>query len=110
MKTFLAGALILMMALAAVSLWGMVHARRIGVHSSQIFIHGTPVCVTQRGGGIETSIGECGASPGASEGEEGGFHRRPNPFGNRNHGLPPGHPPVGGDPDPGAVGGRRIPI
>jgi len=109
-KTFLAGALILMTALAAVSLWGMMDARRMGVHSSQIFIHGTPVCVTQRARGIETAIGECGTSPGASEGEEGGFHRRSNPFGNGIPELPPGHPPIGGDPDLGAGGARRIPI
>jgi len=88
LKTFLAGALILAAVLAAVSLWGMVHARRMGVSSSQIFIHGTPVCVTQRGGEIETAIGECGSSPG----------------------LPPGHPPVGGDPDLFDGAARRIPI
>jgi hypothetical protein len=110
MKTILAIALIVTAVLAALSMWGSVHARRMGGSSSQIFIHGTPVCVTQRGGQIEAAIGECGTSPGASEGEEGGFHPRPNPFGNRNPDLPPGHPPVGGDPDLGAGGARRIPI
>lgn len=110
MKTFLAGALILTTALAAVSLWGMVHARRVVVSSSQIFIHGTPVCVTQRGGGIETAIGECGPSPEASDGEEGGLHRTPNPFRNGNPGLPPGHPPIGVDPDVADGAARRIPI
>jgi hypothetical protein len=110
MKTILAIALIVTTVLAALSMWGSVHARRMGGSSSQIFIHGTPVCVTQRGGEIEAAIGECGTSPGASEGEEGGFHRRPHPFGKMNPELPPGHPPVGGDPDLVNGAARRIPI
>lgn len=110
MKTILTGALIVMTALGVLSLWGSVHARRMSGPSSQIFIHGTPVCVTQRGGEIEAAIGECGSSSGASEGGWDGFGRTPPPFGNRNPGLPPGHPPIGGIPDLGDEGVRRIPI
>ena len=110
MKTFLAIALVLSTGLAAVSLWGIVHARRMGVSSSQIVLHGTPVCITQRGGEIEASIGECGSSPGASEGEDGGFHGTPHSFGNPNAGLPPGHPPVGSDPALAETEVRRTPI
>ncbi|HWS16031.1 MAG TPA: hypothetical protein VN450_07575, partial [Candidatus Methylomirabilis sp.] len=107
---FLAIALVLSTGLAAVSMWGIVHARRMGVSSSQILLHGTPVCITQRGGEIEAAIGECGSSPGASEGEDGGFHGTPHPFGNPNAGLPPGHPPVGSDPDLAETEVRRTPI
>ena len=110
MKTILTGALIVMTAIGALSLWGSVHARRMSGPSRQIFIHGTPVCVTQRGGEIEAAIGECDSSPGASEGEWGGFHRTPRPFGNMNPELPPGHPPIFGDPDLGEGAVRRIPI
>jgi hypothetical protein len=110
MKTILAIALVLTVGLAALWTWGSVHARRMSGPSSQIFIHGTPVCVTQREGEIEAVIGECGSSPGASEGEGGGFHRTPRPFGNMIPGLPPGHPPVGGDPDLVNGAARRIPI
>ena len=110
MKTFLAIALVLSASLAAVSLWGIVHARRMGVSSSQIFLHGTPVCITQRGGEIEAAIGECGSSPGAPEEEDGDFHGTPYPFGNPSVGLPPGHPPVGNDPDLGDDDSRRTPI
>ena len=110
MKTFLAIALVLSTCLAAFSLWGIVHARRMGVSSSQIFLHGTPVCITQRGGEIEAAIGECGSTPGASEEEDSGFHVAPYPFGNPNAGLPPGHPPVGSDPDLGDEDTGRTPI
>lgn len=110
MKTILTGALIVMTALGVLSLWGSVHARRMSGPSSQIYIHGTPVCVMQHGGEIEASIGECGSSSGTSEGGWGGFHRAPRPFGNTTPGLPPGHPPIGEYPDLGDEAVRRIPI
>lgn len=110
MKTFLAIALVLSTCLAAFSLWGIVHARRMGVSSSQIILHGTPLCITQRGGEIEAAIGECGSSPGAPGEGDGGFHGMPYPFEHPNAGLPPGHPPVGSDPDPGDGDSRRTPI
>lgn len=110
MKTFLAIALVLSTGLVAVSLWGIVHARRMSVSSSQIILHGTPVCITQRGGEIEAAIGECGSSPGAQEGEDGEFHGTQQPFRNPNAWLPPGHPPVGSDPDLGEGEVHRTPI
>ncbi len=110
MKMFLAVALVLSTGLAAVSLWGIVHARRMSVSSSQIILHGTPVCITQRGGEIEAAIGACESSPGASDGEDGGFHGTPHPFGDPNAWLPPGHPPVGSDPGMGEVDVLRTPI
>ena len=111
MKTFLAAALILALGFSGISLWGVVHAHRMAVSSSQIFIDGTPVCVLQQGGDILASVGMCG-TPGVGSPEDG--------FGNGDvfHGgtpyhsleqrlnLPPGHPPVDSAPD--MEEGRRI--
>lgn len=108
MKTILAIALILTTGLAALSIWESVHARRMGGPSSQIFIHGTPVCVTQRGGEIEAAVGECGLLPGTS-GEEGDASgSSPHRLGTPGFGLPPGHPPIGSDPDLGNGAARGI--
>jgi len=59
--------------------------------SSQIYIHGTPVCVTQQGEDIVAQVGECGVpqlSPDADSLERLPFH------GHRGLNLPPGHPPI----------------
>jgi len=109
-KTVLAVALVLTTGLAAVSIWGSVHAQRMGGSSSQIFIHGTPVCVMQRGGEIVAAIGDCAALPGGADREGGGFHSAPHPSGEPGVALPPGHPPVGNAPDLADGGVRRIPI
>jgi len=96
-KIFLAIALVLTAALAGLSLWGVGHARSVAVSSSQIFIHGTPVCVSQRGGEIQASVGECTVlfgGPREEREEAEGFHN-----GDPHVGLPPGHPPIG----PGTV-------
>jgi len=92
-KTFLAAMLVVSTGLAALSLWGMVHARHMGGSSSQIFIHGAPVCVTQRGGEIEAVVGKCRSNPGDPA--------------NPHLGLPPGHPPIDGDPGPSFDEERR---
>ena len=96
MKTILATALILALGITGVSLWGAVHAQRMAVSSSQIFIHGTPVCVIQQAGEIVASVGICGPAGGESREEDlgsgGNFHGK-EPFDPRT-GLPPGHPPV----------------
>ncbi len=110
MKTILATALILALGITGISLWGAVHARRMAVSSSQIFVHGTPVCVIQQGGEIIASVGICGASVGESReddfGKGGGFHGEgPSPLEPR-FGLPPGHPPVDATPSFGK--GRGI--
>jgi len=109
-KTILATALILALGITGISLWGAVHARRMAVSSSQIFIHGTPVCVMHQAGEIRASIGICGTQGTDSReddfGNEGGFHgRMPSPF-EPGLGLPPGHPPVDSTPD--FEEGRRI--
>ena len=103
MKTILAAALILALGVTGISLWGAVHAQRMDVSSSQIFIHGTPVCVMQHAGEIVASVGRCGSSGGESRedgfGNGGDFHGgTPSPLGPRPD-LPPGHPPVGSPPD-----------
>jgi hypothetical protein len=109
-KTVLATALMLALGITGISLWGSVHSQRNPVSSSQIFIHGTPVCVMQRAGEIIAAVGKCDAS-GSESREEG------NGNGERFHGgtlspleprpgLPPGHPPV--DSAPSFEGERRI--
>ena len=94
MRAFLAIALILMTGAASLWLWGAAHAHRMGSSSSQIFIHGTPVCVTQRGGEIVAAVGECGVHSGSFHEGGGGFHETHPAPENPRMGLPPGHPPI----------------
>ncbi len=59
--------------------------------SSQIYIHGTPVCVTQEGKDILARVGECGIpgfSPDGDSSEVRPYHGHPE------RSLPPGHPPI----------------
>lgn len=110
MKTILVAALILALGITGFSLWGTVHARRMAVSSSQIFIDGTPVCVMQKGGDIIASVGKCDGRGGEATEDGFGsgdvFHgRRPGPLDPR-FGLPPGHPPIDSPPD--REEGRRI--
>lgn len=73
--------------------------------SSQIYIHGTPVCVTWQHHGIVARVGECGeAGTPPDEGFTGEvpFHGRPG------MNLPPGHPPTDGTLFPEE--NRRVPI
>ena len=60
--------------------------------SSQIYIHGTPVCVTQDGKDIVARVGECGLHglPPKSDSLE----RLPFRHGHPEMNLPPGHPPI----------------
>ena len=111
-KTILAGALILALGIAGVSLWSTVGAQRMAVSSSQIYIDGTPVCVMRQGRDITASLGMCGTIGGDSseDGIESGghFHRgSPYPY-EYQPVLPPGHPPIDSPPDVEEV--RRIPI
>ncbi len=108
-KAILATALILALGITGISLWGAVHARRMAVSSSQIFIHGTPVCVMQHAGEILASVGMCG-SPGSeyredSFGNGGLFHGEVPSLPEPRPGLPPGHRPV--DAAPTFEEGRR---
>ena len=110
MKAILGAALILALVVTGISLWGTVHATRMTVSSSQIFIDGTPVCVMQQGRDIIASIGTC--APSGDEATEDGFGngdvyhgRTPSPL-NPRFRLPPGHPPI--DTRPDMEEGRKI--
>ena len=105
MKTILATALIVALGITGISLWGAVHARRMAVSSSQIFIHGTPVCVLERAGEIRATFGMCGFHGSDSREDGPGYGKTPPPLEPRL-GLPPGHPPV--DATPSFEEGRRI--
>jgi hypothetical protein len=71
--------------------------------SSQIYIHGTPVCVTREGEDIVARVGECGVtqfSPDAESPERVPYHGHPGMQ------LPPGHPPIDQEMFPGE--NRRV--
>lgn len=61
--------------------------------SSQIFIHGTPVCVIQEGNGIVARLGDCGETENRPDET---FHGRVPFHGHPGMNLPPGHPPIDG--------------
>lgn len=98
--------------LVAVFVQWRVHARRVGpagASSSQIYIHGTPVCVIRLGESIVASVGRCEdvGGPGAGDGESWDatpFQEPPVTV------LPPGHPPIGPDLSPGPDAAHRISI
>lgn len=110
MKTVLAAVMILLLGATGISLWETVHARRMAISSSQIFIHGTPVCVIQQAGEIVASVGRCGTSGGESRegdfGNGGVFHGEAPSTPEPRFELPPGHPPV--DTTPSFGKGRKI--
>ncbi|RJP24593.1 MAG: hypothetical protein C4529_02460 [Deltaproteobacteria bacterium] len=111
MRKIVAAAAMIAAGLTAYSVWGIGQDRYASDSSSQIFIHGTPVCVTQRGGGIEAAVGECEAVAGRGPGSgHGRFHGGNEAPGARVPALPPGHPPVGPGSDPAGESARRIPI
>ena len=98
MKTILAAAMIVAVGITGISFWRAAHTRHIDFSSSQIFIHGTPVCVVQQAGEILASVGMCGTSGGASR-EDGygngrAFHGETPSLHEPLLSLPPGHPPV----------------
>ena len=72
--------------------------------ASQIYIHGTPVCVFRHGEAIVARVGECEAGTGLRDEAPGGDIPDDGAPG---LGLPPGHPPVGPDMSPDG-GGRRV--
>jgi hypothetical protein len=110
MKTILSTALIVAVGITGISLWHAAHTRRIDFSSSQIFIHGTPVCVVQQAGEILASVGMCGTSGGESREDGYGngrtFHGEAPSLLEPRPGLPPGHPPL--DSTPAFEEGRRI--
>lgn len=107
MKTIAAAALAALVVTAiAVPWWIVAHreTHRTASAENQIYIHGTPVCVSQEGGGIVARLGECDASATGSGGADphgfgngGGFRGGMEP----GMDLPPGHPPVSPGMEPG---------
>jgi hypothetical protein len=101
---------ILLVALAGMFLmFAMLHERAGGPlsslvsSSSQIFIHGTPVCVIQEGKDIMARVGKCavpGVAPDADFLEKLPYHGHPGMQ------LPPGHPPIDQEMFPGE--NRRV--
>ena len=110
MKTIIATAMIVAVGIAGISLWHAAHNQRIDFSSSQIFIHGTPVCVVQHAGEILASVGMCDTPGGESRedgvGNGGGFHGKKPSLLEPRPGLPPGHPPL--DSTPALEERRRI--
>jgi hypothetical protein len=106
MKIALSVAVVLTMGMAAISFWGVGNSRNPDGSSSQIFIHGTPVCVTQRGGEIHAAVGACSLFRRESpHGDAEGYHGQVPVPGHPDLVLPPGHPPIG--PDEGPITDRN---
>ncbi len=82
-------------------------AFRASSSSSQIYIHGTPVCVFRQGDSIVARVGECDDGTAPESGDPG--DGAPD-GGGSGMVLPPGHPPVSPDTpmDPPDGGGRRL--
>jgi hypothetical protein len=77
-------------------------AAPVSTSFSQIFIHGTPVCVFTLGGNVMARVGPCPDAQGTENdrpGDDAPSRDRPGME------LPPGHPPVDRDMFPN---GRRI--
>ena len=106
MKTIVAIALVGLFMIVAVAQWRWFHPSAVAASASesQIYIHGTPVCVFRQGESIVAMVGECGTS--AEPRGDGHGDRVPDSRG-PGMALPPGHPPIGPDmrPDGGA---RRV--
>ncbi len=107
-------AFILAMAIGALVVVGFVEwnsamplVRGASVSTSQIYIHGTPVCVLKQGETIVARIGRCEGPGDSPDAESPGDPSIEDGPGGTDQ-LPPGHPPI---PD-GALpeGQRRIPI
>ncbi|MGE5189084.1 MAG: hypothetical protein ACM3NF_03395 [Gemmatimonadota bacterium] len=108
MKTFVAIGLSALFLVAVAAAWGTysaAHPVAATASASQIYIHGTPVCVFQHGKSIVARVGECG--PGASRRDEPPAGTAPDLRG-AEPGLPPGHPPVGPDMPPDGAGRRLV--
>lgn len=100
-------AIVLAAAFLAVALvqWHSYRAAASPLSTSQIFIHGTPVCVFSRDGNILARVGEC--PDGRQLQKEIPPERMPF-HGHPGLELPPGHPPVDREMTP--EGRRAIPI
>jgi hypothetical protein len=112
MKTILATALIVAFGITGISLWHSARNQSFDVSSSQIYIHGTPVCVMLHYGDVIASVGMCDADRARSRDrgfETGrGFLEESPDYREAPSGLPPGHPPV--DSSPAFEQLRKTPI
>ena len=100
MKTFVAIALFSLFLLAVFFRYGShgTSPVRASSPSSQIYIHGTPVCVTSEGETIVARVGECGnGESGPGDGRDESSPERAPFHGHPRMDLPPGHPPIDGD-------------
>lgn len=106
MKTIVAFGLMALFLFVAAVEWGAYRPSAVpaSASASQIYIHGTPVCVFRHGESIVARVGECetGAEP-QDEAPGGQIPDDAAP----GLALPPGHPPVGPDMLPDG-GERRI--
>ncbi len=103
MKAIVAIGLMALFIFVAVYQWGAYRSSVVpaSASASQIYIHGTPVCVFRQGESIVARVGECEA--GTEPRDEAPGEPAPGP----DLTLPPGHPPVGPDMSPNGEG-RRV--
>lgn len=106
MKAIVAIGLTVLFVFVVVVQWREYRGSAIAAYASgsQIYIHGTPVCVFRHGESIAARVGECRA--GTAPQDEAPGEQLPE-FSGPERGLPPGHPPVGPDSLPGE-GARRV--
>jgi len=107
-KTIVAIGLMALFMFVAVVEWRAYRASVVpaSASASQIYIHGTPVCVFRQGESIVARVGECDEE--AAPRDESPGDGAPD-LGGPDLSLPPGHPPVGPDMAPDG-NTRRIPI
>ena len=106
MKTIVAIGLMALFLIVVGAEWRAYHPSAVPASGSvsQIYIHGTPVCVFRQGDSIAARIGECESGSEPRDEAPGGWI--PDD-GGTGLALPPGHPPVGPDMLPGG-GERRV--
>ncbi len=103
MKTIVAIGLMTLFLVLVVVQWRAYRSSVVPASASQIYIHGTPVCVFRQGDSILATVGECES---AAPRDEAPGEGTPD-FGGPDLTLPPGHPPVGPDLSPDR-GGQHI--
>ncbi len=106
MKTIVAIGLMALFLVLVVVQWRAYRSSVVpaSASASQIYIHGTPVCVFRQGDSIVATVGECES---AAPRDEAPGEGAPD-FGGPGPTLPPGHPPVGPDLSPDGAGQRIL--
>ncbi len=107
MKTIVAIGLMALFLVLVVVQWRAYRSSVVpaSASASQIYIHGTPVCVFRQGTSIVATVGECDSE--AAPRNEAPGDGTPD-FGGPDLALPPGHPPVGPDMTPDGAGQRML--